>query len=84
MVEATCFQRLYMYGIIKFADFHCERVIRREATETEGPVEVKNRQLNSYHVHEMMCINKNNNNNNNISYLMDSLRNLQAALVTSS
>ena len=33
MVVATCFQRLY--GVVDCADFICEIVIRREATETE-------------------------------------------------
>ena len=29
----TCFQRLY--GVIKYAEFPCEKLIRREATEIE-------------------------------------------------
>ena len=36
MVVASCFQRLY--GLIDCANFVCEIVIRREATETEGLV----------------------------------------------
>ena len=36
MVVATCFQRLF--GVIKYADFLCGKVISREATDTEGVV----------------------------------------------